>query len=224
MVIATIAAYVVLALMSPSASGTTGSQDKPPARPFVAGEVIVKFSPTSGKGTAVARAAEKSETPGDEVAAEVAALAKELGVPIEAKRLGSGGTVLLSLRTTDLAEWLATRLRSQRIVKEARTAGKESTAGEGAVQVDLVSGSPEASKLAQATGAGRETAATDVARKLEQSLGIALAGEVDASGKLVVSPELRRYTLEVIERLKKRSDVEYAQPNYTIRPLTGASR
>jgi hypothetical protein len=221
MVITTIAAYVVLALMSPSAPGP---QDKPPARPFVAGEVIVKFSPTSGKGTAVARAAEKSETPGDEVAAEVAALAKELGVPIEAKRLGSGGTVLLSLRTTDLAEWLATRLRSQRLVKEARTAGKESTAGEWAVQVDLVSGSPEASKLAQATGAARETAATDVARKLEQSLGVALAGEVDATGKLVVSPELRRYTLEIIERLKKRSDVEYAQPNYTIRPMTGASR
>lgn len=196
------------------------AQEKAPSRPFAAGEVIVKFSAGSPVGAQIERAAPDSEEPGEAIRAAVRGLSKELGVALEPKRLGSGGTLLLSIRTTDLPQTIAERLRRQRSVKDAQAVPTPP----GAVLVELASGSSDAAIWATAASGDRTTAARSIATRLEELIGLPLTGRADEAGRLIVTAEMPRYTLQLVERLNQRADVEYAQPNYIARLRYGPGR
>lgn len=204
-------ARVVVTACLVVALGMTGNaQEKIPARPFAAGEVIVKFSAVSPVGAQIERAASESDEPGEAIRAAVRGLSTELGIGLEPKRLGSGGTLLLSIRTTDLPQTIAARLRRQRSVKDAQAVPKTP----GAVVVELASGSPDAATWATTASGDRTTAARTIATRLESLIGLPLTGRADDAGRLILTPEMSRYTLQLVERLRERADVEYAQPNY----------
>ncbi len=57
----------------------------------------------------------------------------------------------------------------------------------------------------------------DLVDGLVRSAGLPLSSALSADYDLRLTLDLRALTLELIERLRKRPDVEYAQPNYVAR-------
>lgn len=211
------ARVVVTACVLVALGMASHAQEKTPSRPFAAGEVIVKFVAGSPIGAQIERAASDSEKPGESIKAAVMGLSKELGIGLEPKQLGSGGTLLLSIRTTDLSQTIAERLRRQRSVKDAQAVRTLP----GAVLVELASGTSDAATWASAASGDRVAAAMTIATRLERLIGLPLTGRADEEGRLVVTAEMPRYTLQLVERLKERADVEFAQPNFVARLRNG---
>lgn len=184
-----------------------------------AGEIILKFSAQSRAGIEVARAATDSDVPSAAIESHVSSLGRELGVPLEAKRLGSGGTVIVGLRSAEVPDAIAKRIRHERFVQSVRTVPK-SQALDAMVEVQLASGSAEATSLQQrGSDDERSEAVRRVADKLERASGLPLKGVVDRSGRLVLSLELDAAIDRLVALLNKRADIEYAQPNYRARPF-----
>ncbi len=189
----------------------TSSQELPSHQTPAARELIVKFVPETDGGFKVARAAAQGDKPTDEVSAFVAALGTEVGVPLEAKRLGSGGTVVVEIRS--LSEALAARLKRQSFVKSAQAMPATPNA-DAAVQVEFVSGSQEASTVSQGGGLEQRGSIDALIAKLEGMVAMPLSGRVPQAGQLILKPELQKTTAQLVEWIRKRADVEYAQPNY----------
>lgn len=196
------------------------AQERPSPQRVAAGEIIVKFRSESDVGGKVARAAVLGYAPTGDVAAYVTSIGRELGVPLDAKRLGSGGTVLVAIRTAELPETVARKVRSQDSVKSAQTVAAPSAADPASVRVEFVPGSSQASALARIGQRDRDQHAkiSTLTSPLARASGVALSGRLDPSGQLLLTPDLNEITTQLAIRLGKRPDVEYAQPNYVVRP------
>jgi hypothetical protein len=154
---------------------------------FVVGEAIVKFR--GGKASDEAR---------------LSALSREVGLPLERKRSGSAGEVVVSVDFAKVAERLLEQLR-----KDSRLA-----------EVTRVEGSStrptEAIDFRCRAGGARE-GDREIVGALARSAGLPLTGAVGPDQDLRLTLDLRALTLELIERLRKRPEVESAQPNYLVR-------
>jgi hypothetical protein len=198
------------------ALGAAGQQPAAPARPG-AGEIIVKFSPNSRADAEVVRAATESDVPSAAVESQVSSLGRELGVPLDAKRLGSGGTVIVALQDAELPEAIAKRIRQAKFVQNVRIAAKSEGVPTN-IEVELASDSAEASTLKQRTSDDEQSAAVkSIADKLERASGLPLKGVVDASGRLVLTIEVDAAIDQLVARLNKRPGIQYAQPNRSYR-------
>jgi hypothetical protein len=181
-------------------------------------EILVKLAPQTDAGRKLTRAAEKGTEPSGEIADYVAALSRELSVPLEAKRLGSGGTMLLGVRVADLSEAVAKTLGRQASIASAHVTSGEAAAGP-QIQVDFAPGSREAGIVAKAKDAAASTdpAVTDLTRRFQRASGVPLEPQIDAAGQFLLRIDLQKLTDQLVAGLKKRPEIEYAQPNYTYR-------
>ncbi len=217
--------YLAACLVVLLGVGALAAQEKPATQLFAPGEVIVKFSGKSEAGRISARALAEG-TPSDAaLTSYIQVLSKEVGIPLEVKQFGAGGNLVVAVRRPELIAILLKRLRETIDVKETRVvSGKNPTAP--AVEVDFVQGSPETEVLAQAsseTGASRPEVQA-IIEKLEHACGFALTSRIVSRSQILVTPDLRALTLDLAARLSKRTDVEYAQPNFIRRPTGSAGQ
>jgi hypothetical protein len=217
--------YLATCLVALLGVGALTAQEKSAAQLFAPGEIIVKFSGKSEGGQISARAIAEG-TPSDAaLTSYIQVLSKEVGVPLEVKQLGSGGSLVVAVRRPELIAILLKRLRETTDVKETRVvSGNDPTAP--AVEVDFVQGSPETEVLAQEsseTGAPGPQAQA-ITERLKHACGLALTSRIVSRSQIVVTPDLRALTLDLAARLSKRTDVEYAQPNFIRRPTGSAGQ
>jgi len=193
------------------------AQEKSAPPPFVPGEVIVKFSAKS-KASESSAAKAGSNEPGPALVSYVHSLSSELGVPVQAKRLGSGGTVILAIDQSGLLSLWAERLRVDSAVKEVRVmpSGLPDRPIRPAIQVQFVEGSAE-EKLVGKLAADRKQTSSEleaIKDKFEKRLGCPLTVSVSDATWIQVVPDFNSITQDLAKQLAKRPDVEYAQPNF----------
>jgi hypothetical protein len=214
--------YVVacLALLS----SVSKAQDKLSGQYFVSSEIIVKFS-GSGKGAELAARALTEGNPSDaRLGSYVKTISSEVGVPLEVKRFGSGGNVILAIRLAELAENLSKRFRDIPDVEDAHMVS-EKNVSISAIEISFKQNCREAEILAQPAQEGAESRVEleAITKKLEQDGGVPLTARVVSPRHLLVTLDLQKLTVDLATRLKKRSDVEYAQPNFVRRLTNGNS-
>jgi len=201
------------------------ANDKPS---FVAGDLIVKFTTASEPGTLVTRAMQGSQTADRQLAALAARLSQELGVAVSAVRVTSGNELVLSVDRDQLAQSLRRVVTRDPAVRAATRIDPPKTvlpAAQLALALDLRRDS-EADRLVRRTArAGKQTSneIEALVKKLCAGAVPQPSGRVSNRGQLVLTIDIAKLTLELIERLKRRPDVEYAQPSHIVKPYPGAN-
>ncbi len=132
--------------------------------------------------------------------------------------------MILAVRQVELAADLSQRLRSISSVEDTHLVSEKSAAAS-TIRISFKENSREAETLAQAAQKGVQSSADveAIAAKLEQECRVPLNARASSSRQLLVIPDLQRLTLEVAAGLRKRTDVEYAQPNFIRYRMTGNS-
>ena len=201
------------------------ANDKPS---FVAGDLIVKFTAASEPGILVTRAMQGDQAADRQLAALAARLSQELGVAATAVRVTSGNELVLSVDRDQLAQSLRQVVTRDPAVRAATRIDPPKTvlpAAQLALALDLRRDS-EAGRLVRR--AGRRGAQTSneietLVKKLCVGADPQPSGRVSNRGQLVLTIDIAKLTLELIERLQRRPDVEYAQPSQIVKPYPGAS-
>lgn len=194
----------------------TAAQDKAAPPSFVPGEVVVKFRSDS-KPAGLVNPKEETSEPTEALVSYLHSLSSELGIPIEPRRLGSGGSLLLSINQAELLARWSKRVRALETVKDVRLLLTEGPPAQPSLQVEFAKGSPEEKVLSQLAASGKETGPElqSINARLSHELGVPLMTTVSPFGRLQIRPDNRALTLDLVERLKKRNEIEYAQPNFT---------
>jgi hypothetical protein len=199
---------LVVALAAPP---PVTAQTPPPASPsaaaaIVPGELVVRFA----KGTPLAERVARTAAPAadEALAAELARSLAPLGVPLAARQVTSGGELVLTIERERLRELLEARLTAcPEIVTTAPEPERKRVRPASTFAVRVVELAPGV----DAAALGRATAA------VAQETGWPLAVAADAGVSRVVL-DLSQLTLTLLERLRARPDVEYAQPNQALSP------
>lgn len=204
------------AVAAVAAAGPCGAPGRAAEEPFVVGELIVGFEPASpiGRASAEAGGGLKGNRALDQGLAE---LSREVGVPLLARQLTSGGELLLVLdREALVAEWLGRLRRNPNVEGAERLAHGETILPlpREEVRVGLRPGS-EAARLA--TAAHRGGAQPPDLGALESLLSphplaptaVRLAGE----SEVVLSLDLEALTLSLVRRLERSPDVGSVELN-----------
>jgi len=204
---------------------TVQANDKPS---FVAGDLIVKFTAASEPGTLVTRALQGDQAANRQLAALAARLSQELGVAIAAVRVTSGNELVLSVDRDQLARSLRQVVTRDPAVRAATRIDPPKTvlpAAEITLALDLRRDSEADRQVRRSARAGKQTSKEIEAlvKKLCVGADPQPSGGVSNRGQLVLTIDIAALTLDLIERLKRRPDVEYAQPSHIIKPYPGAS-
>lgn len=199
------------------------AQEKPAGQQFLSGEVIIKFSGKSKGAKLSARALVEGNPSEADLSSYIQSISREVGVPLEVKRFGSGGNVIVAVRMPKVVANILKRLGDNPSVEDAHVVTEQSTSVP-TIEVHFKETSPEARVLARAAKKGAEssTEVQALSEKLEQGCRVALSARVVSPRQLLLTPDLQRLTLDLAARLSKRADVEYAQPNF-IRRLTSTT-
>jgi hypothetical protein len=181
------------------------------AQPFVPGEVLIHFAP----GTRGQRLVEQSgEAPGlDALTGPVGDLGDQVNVPLRPVRVNGGGWLLVRVPLDALREQVARRLARCPRVTGAIPAASDSA--DSRVLLTFAGGSPEAEML-RSGGDGRGV--DSLAAGLGHRIAMPLKGTVQGQ-RLLVEVDLGALTLQLVERLKARHEIESAQPNYKLQRL-----
>ncbi len=200
------------------------AQEKPAGQDFSWGEIIVKFSAKSRGAGLSARALAEGHPSDAELSSYIRSVSSEVGVPLEVKRFGSGGNVIVAVRQPELVANLLKRLLDNPSVENAHVVSQQS-ASILTIDVTFKQDTPEAEALAQAaeTNAGSSAQIQAMTEKLEQYCRVALTARVGSAHQFLLTPDLQRLTLDLAAQLSKRPDVEYAQPNFIRRPTSATS-
>ena len=205
-------------LLMVAALCTSASQEKPQPPRVTSGEVVVKFSPETRAGELTARAATSNSVSDPEVSSYIDALSKDLGVPLEIKRFGSGGNVIVAIRESELANLLVKKLEKEPCIKHARVVHGVDSSGTPAVEADLIPcGSKKSTSSHEHGSDGRDSRA--ITDRLEEELGSTVRISELAKNRILLTPSMTELTEDVAARLNQREDVAYAQPNFIRRPL-----
>ena len=168
---------------------------RPPA-PVAPGEVIVRFVEGS-PGRPPAKDPDQAA-----LGAFIETLSCEVSRPLALRRIASGGELLLGLDFATLNSRLEGALRGQ----------AEAT------NVAAIAPSPQARLPEVSATATVRGDAKKLARRLSDTLGLPVLQRKAEGGARVFELDLPALTLDLVERLKARPDVEYAQPNYEMTP------
>jgi len=192
---------------------------------FIPGDVIVRFRSGAPGAQAAARTAASGAGAEAALAATLRSLSDDLGVPLQFKRLGGGGDLLLAVDRARLEDRLLTSLREVGSLAgvEPVQDGLEPEAPRQGLRVRFARGSAEAAEVARAAaraGSPEPVGPLEALRRLQSHVGCPLVSRIEPSGELVVEPDLTALSRQLAERLSSRPDVEYAQLNYVaqIRP------
>ncbi len=200
--------YLLLWAMLWSAVFPTQATAQTPSPP--GDEVIVKFA-NGSRGQQIYRSAvsggPRAEAELDTLAAE---LSDALDIPVRIDRLASGQEFILSVDTAILEKRLLGRLADHPQVSKASP-----LPGAAGAVVELKANSP----LYEALGGDRENTAAGerFAAVIGQPLGIELA--VRAPRLLELTIHREALVAALLEKLRQRPDVEYAQANRLLQPF-----
>jgi hypothetical protein len=204
---------VLLMAASAACAPATVQEPAPPVGPtpkaspragFVPGEAIVKFKPASEAGR-------ESRSPQDAdpkaaFEALAARLSRETGWPLEVRRAMSGGELLVAIRFETLA---------QRLLEQAR---EEARLKDVAIEVAPPGEGPSLPTL-RGRLATKEADPAALARQLGARVGFPVTARSESQGEIRLSVDVAAATARLVETLKQRPDVEYAQPNYILKKL-----
>ncbi len=201
------------------------ANDKPS---FVAGDLIVKFTAVSEPGTLVTRALQGGQAADRQLAALATRLSRELGVAVAAVRVTSGNELVLSINRDRLVQSLRQVVTRDPAVRAATRIDPPKTvlpAAQIALALDLRRDSEAGSLVRRTTQAGKQTSneIEALVRKLSVGTRPQPSGRVSDRGQLILTIDIAALTLDLIERLKRRPDVEYAQPSHIVKSYSGAS-
>lgn len=204
---------------------TVQANDKPT---FVAGDLIVKFTAASEPGTLVARVMQGDQAADQQLAALAARLSQELGVTVAPVRVTSGNELVLSVDRDRLAQSLRQVVTRDPAVRAATRIDPPKTvlpAAEIALALDLHHDSEAGRQVHRSARAGKQTSneIEALVKKLCAGADPQPTGRVSNRGQLVLSIDIVTLTLDLVERLKRRPDVEYAQPSHIVKPYPGAN-
>jgi hypothetical protein len=210
---------LALLLVLSAGFGQEVRQSAPPARRPAQAELLVQLRPDSDAGEQVARAAGSGAVPSAEVIEYVASVGRDLGIPLEAKRLASGGSVLVALQTDELSDRIAQRLSREPSIKTARSLARIEGGDSGeprVIHVELAPDSRDAELLARevASGSGTPRALTE---KLQRLSGVPVRAEARDGGQIQLTIDLPVLLSQLAANLLKRPEVKAAQPNATYR-------
>lgn len=223
----TLGSLPALVLIAGLGVGPVSTQaDGQPA--FVAGDLIVKFTAASEPGMLVDRAVRGDPTADRELAAFAARLARELGAALVVARVTSGNELVLSVNRDQLAQTLGEAVQRSPAVRAVTRADPPRTvlpAAEIALVLDLRRDSDASSLVRRTARAGKQTSNEIEALVKKLCVGV----EPQPSGRvsnrqLVLSVDIAALTLDLVERLRRRPDVEYAQPSQVMKPYPGSVR
>ena len=203
-------ATLAAAALAVTAGGLEGPRDPL----FSPAEAIVRFRNNSEPALFVAAWAKGEVAAQGRLDTYLAALSEELGIPARAKRVASGGDVILAIDMDALNTRLTSHLRGH-----PRVVGAVPTNPPGEVTVELAKGSREAQAVEEARlkkPEGVVAAPPVVARELARGFAFDVTGRITPRG-LLVTVDPRAVTLKLVERLRQRPDVEYAQPNFVMK-------
>lgn len=192
-------------------------QTKPDVRPFVPGEVILRFKPNSEPAKMLGSSPPGSNQPAAAFVSYLRALSAEANISIRVKQLLSGGSLVLEIDKSALSDRSRDRLRAHPNVQQALATPPDPAAPRPsriAFQVEFVEKSAEAAAVSKA---GPQLQA--VAESLSKQTGLPLTAELSPSRQLLLIIDLEALTLDLVARLRKLADVEYAQPNFIHRPM-----
>jgi len=187
-----------------------------PSVAFVPGEVIVRFRPESTMG----RLAQRDSTPAAltrSLQPSVAALSRDLGVPLRIKGVTSGSELLFAVGLDQLTARLAARVKTGPGVERAAEVAVSPPGPFGStreVRVELREGSPQAQAAAAAASDAGKAAA--VVESLRRGFEHPVIGRVTPQREVFLAVDGRALTLQLIERLRSRHDVAHAEPNYRL--------
>jgi hypothetical protein len=201
------------------------ANDKPS---FVAGDLIVKFTTASEPGTLVTRVLQGDQTADRQLAALATSLSQELGVAVSAMRVTSGNELVLSVDRDQLAQSLRQVVTRDPAVRAATRIDPPKTvlpAAQIALALDLRRDSEAGRQVRRSARAGQQTSNEMEALVKKLCVGAVPqpSGRINNRGQLVLTIDIAALTLDLVERLKRRPDVEYAQPSQIVKPYPGAS-
>lgn len=182
--------------------------------PLAAGQMLVKFAAGGAADIEIARLLTHGETGSAALDAYVQTLAAALDVPLFVRGITAGGEVILEIERSAVLEQAAGRLREAPGVKHVaidRVGGAQRYWRDRLV-IEPVPGSD----LAQ--GAQADAAGTYVQNLLATRLShrhYAVAAR-PAPPAIELRIDLQATTLNVINTLKSRAGIEYAQPNFVV--------
>lgn len=213
---------ILLVLMAAYGMDQTPAEANGPAR-FVAGELLVKFKDASDYGKRIVQAMPRGERPPD-IERLAGQLSTELNVPLTAVRVTSGRELLLQIDREALAQRLTEQVQTNRAVRAVRVAPAAQAVLPAAVLtviVDLVPESDEHKQLSKAVKAGHPQGREidGLARRLAAEFQPQPTGAVNEQGQLLLIVSIADLTQDLVARLQRRTDVDYAQVSHVIKPF-----
>lgn len=172
---------------------------------FVPGEVLVRFRADTRARTASGEAAPRTD-----VEAFLKVVSREVERPLRFLRPASGGDLVLGLDVAELRDRLARKLTALPEVESV--AGRAPEEGQLPTALELRVRAP-----ATAAALGQRAAAA-------LDLPIVAPHATEGPSGNVVEIDVRALTLDLVERLKRRPDVEYAQLNFSVRRVAPTTR
>lgn len=185
-------------------SGAACAQEGPeePVGSFVPGQVLVKFADETEIAAALRGEGEASDRA---IAEELTRALEPIAVPLRLMQRTSGGEVVLILDGATLVETLTSAAAEQPGVSNAELVPPPRTVTPPG-HLDF--------RIAWDTESGDGLGA--LAARLQRTTELPLEVRETDAGDPVVSLDLRRLTLDLLDRLRELEGVDYAQPNYTL--------
>ncbi len=213
-------------LLSFTTAGLALSAPNGPAA-FVAGDLMVKFTDASPAGMLVSRAMQGDPGAERQLPDLAARLSAEIGVKLLAARVTSGRELVLGVDLEALEASLAERCQRDREVTRVLPLPAPKTVLPPATLALAVEFAPnsDAKRLLERAARAGERAGGEIdalAARLSAGADPRPTSHVNERGQLVLTLDIAALTLQLVERFKRRSDVEYAQIIQIVRPFPGS--
>ncbi|MEN8260028.1 MAG: hypothetical protein ABFS02_05485 [Pseudomonadota bacterium] len=188
-------------------------------------EVIVKFTEKSRLGTIINESRDRPLGENRALLDGVADLSEALSTPLIAKSITSGSELVLGVNVTAVLADLRKKLEGYPGVSKVRKIPSDQKPILPQISEEVAVGflpdTEESKTLAQArTCQNPADCIEPVVANLAEKTGYPLKGRLLRGRRLAVGIDLGATIQNLVERLKKNSDVEYAQPNFILGPMS----
>lgn len=192
--------------------------------PSMTPEVIVKFAAASPLGKAITDQPGRPVGENPAIQSGVKSLSRSLSIPLTAKNITSGSELVLEIDARSMRSMLRERLEKYPSVSTVRDIDVDQKPIVPQIGEELAVGflpkARESKTLDEASACKNPTEClAPVVAKLAKITGYALKGRLIRGRRLAVGIDLDATVKDLVARLKGHRDVEYAQPNFVMRPM-----
>ena len=188
-------------------------------------ELIVKFVAGSEAQQVVNAAVQEGIQRNAGLTRLAQTLSDQLNVPLQAQRVTSGRELVCAVDINAMAQQVAAHLQRRDDVQRATPMPTDpATQGPGhrnpKVLIEFTPDSNAAKTLAKALRESPESSSAlqGLAESVGDELDLPLTMQPEDVQRLVLSVDMESVIAELVERLRQRSDVEYAQPTFLLKP------